>query len=226
MINTITVITVFIGFIFRLKVPSEHAVATAGGRAIGETGIIVEPVSVVAGFPGLEDSIATANGAAVVAAIIAGLIAIIAAFTGTDDPVAADVFLAVVFTSVFVSVVAIITGFKPRAACVEILSSQAITTAGSAALVGARVLIVLVAVVTVFLVLVSEAVTAACWLTGIETVIVLGGVAIIAGLEAFVSFTEIVSSDPVTTTGKLAFIGAAISGFEVAVVTIFVAGIT
>ena len=114
MIDSITVVAVFVAVIFGGEVGTDHPVPAASEGAVGQTSVFIDSVPIITSFAGLHDPITAGGGATFVAGIIGIFITVVAAFARTDHPVAADVHAAVGFTGVFIHSVAVIASLVAR----------------------------------------------------------------------------------------------------------------
>jgi len=126
---------------------------TAGSRLTDvRAGVSVVHISVVAVLTILQNPVAAAGAlAGVTAAVFVDLVAVVAIFKANEDKaVTAAGFNTATHTAVVVGHVAVVAGFKTGFVVGEIRPHCAIATTGEGAVVAATVVIIGVAVITVF----------------------------------------------------------------------------
>ena len=133
-----------------LKARTHHTIATSGRRAIGQAGVGLDLIAVIAKLANLNHAITATCRLTVIAFVRRIVIAIVAAFARTEDAITATRFGAIAQTSVTFVLVPVIAGLEPVHASTQVGAPQGVAAARLLAGVGAGIVIAAIAIIALF----------------------------------------------------------------------------
>jgi len=217
-VDSIAIVAVLVSVVLWLKVLSNHPIPAASFRTVGKTSVFIETIAIVTLLTLVNDPIATARWATIVATVRRVFVAIVATLSWAGNAVAADVTAAVALAGIFVDLIAIITDLVTGLTGLKSFPQDPVTAGRYNAVVPAAISVVLVAVITGFSSL-HNAIAATGFGAGVAATIVVHRVAVIASLYAE-------THDSIATSGWNATGHAVIIIRRVAIVALFKAKFT